>query len=702
MHSFDVKTSADAERLKALGNAQREAGEPQKAIESYRRSLELQPDYVPALYNLGLVLHETQQLEEAEACFRRLFVINQDDADVLLHLGTLLYRRAAFADAEPVYRHARQLRPEDPSVWLWLGKTCSQLPGKMHEAIECLAHSIALRPDSEGHNALGNLLQDQGRLEEAIGHYRQAIGLAPDDPIALNNLGCALVRNGAVAEAMPLFRGALVAQPQFADAHFNLGSAYSSQGLHAEALRCYREALRLRPEDASYRGNVLFSMQQVCDWSGFDELCALQRRSVYDRDTRQSPFNFLSIPSTRTEQLQCARNFASQIERSVAADRARLGFAFQRGSKGKLTLGYLSADFHEHATAYWTAELFELHDRSRFEIVAYSYGKDDRSPMRARLRKAFDRFVDISALPHADSARRIFDDGVDILVDLKGYTQNARTEIVALRPAPVQASFVGFPATSGAEFIDYLIADTFVAPPAHAADYSERLVWLPGSYQVNDRKRVVGETPSRRQLGLPERSFVYCCFNQAYKILPDMFAAWMRILGAAPDSVLWLLQWNEQAVRNLRGRAHEMGIDPGRLVFGPLLPLREHLGRLRAADLLLDTLPYNAHTISSDALWVGVPVLTCPGETFVSRVAGSQLRALGVPELITGSMTQYEALAVRLARTPAESAALRQKIERQRSSSALFDTPNYARHLEAAYEKMWENYRRGAPEPIQV
>jgi protein O-GlcNAc transferase len=698
MNMSDAGARAQAEALNRAGNAQKAQGDLPGATERYRRALQLTPDYASARYNLGLILHDTGAYEEAEACFRSLYQLDGRDADVLIHLGALLYRRGALEEAERMYRLALELRPEDPHVWLLLGKVCRETPAKMDEAASCLAHSIGLRPEGEAHNILGNLCQDQGRLDEAIGHYREATRLAPDDAMAPNNLGCALVRKGNLDEAIRLFRRVIRLQPEFADGHFNLGSAYSLQGLHAEALRCYREALRLRPEDASYRGNLLFAMQQVCEWSEFQQLCALQRRSVFDPRVRQSPFNFLSIPSTRLEQLHCARNFAAQLEQAVAADRRRLNFEFRppAGVKPKLRIGYLSADFHEHATAYWTAELFELHDRSRLEIVAYSYGPDDRSPMRARLCRAFDRFVDLTALSHADAAARIFADGVDILVDLKGYTQNARTEIVALRPAPIQVSFVGFPATSGAGFIDYLIADRFVAPEEHAAEYSEELIWIPGSYQVNDRKRAVGETPSRRELGLPESGFVFCCFNQTYKILPDVFATWMRILRAVPDSVLWLLQWNEQAVLNLRREASANGIDPGRLIFGPLLPLSRHLGRLRAADLLLDTAPYNAHTISSDALWVGVPVLTCPGETFAARVAGSQLRALEVPELIADSMAQYEALAVRLAHAPAEVAGIRQKIERNRSSTALFDTPAFTRNLEDAYRKMWERYMAGA------
>jgi predicted O-linked N-acetylglucosamine transferase (SPINDLY family) len=322
--------------------------------------------------------------------------------------------------------------------------------------------------------------------------------------------------------------------------------------------------------------------------------------------------------------------------------------------------------------------------------------------MRERLRRAFNRFVDVGGLSHAEAAAAIHADAVDILVDLKGYTHNARTEIVALRPAPVQVSFVGFPATSGAEFIDYLVAGRVVAPPEHAADYSEKLVWIPGSYQVNDRKRTVGETPPRRRLGLPEAGFVFCCFNQTYKILPDVFARWMSLLHAVPQSVLWLLAWNPWAIENLRREAGNHGVAPDRLVFAPLVPNSAHLARIGAADLLLDTLPCNAHTVSSDALWVGLPVITCPGETFASRVAASQLSALGMSELITRSMDEYEALALRLARSPEELGSIRRKLMRNRATGQLFDTPAFTRSLETAFEIMWANHVAGKPAAIAL
>jgi predicted O-linked N-acetylglucosamine transferase (SPINDLY family) len=728
----------DAEYAKNLGNARKAAEDLEGAIASYRRSLEIAPDYVPALYNLGLVLHSLNRLEEAEGFFRRVLQIDPRDVEAFIHLGAVLQKRAQFPAAAAAYRSALRVKPDDPILWMLLGiasresasaldesiralRKCTELKadfaeghyelalaykrqGRTDEAVDSYRRALALDDGISGaHYDLADILQAEGRLEEAVDHYHHALRSSPDYAAAYSSLACALVRQNRLDEAADLFSKALQLQPDLADAHFNFGSLHSLRGARDEALRCYLTAARLRPGDAAIRECVLREKQHTCDWPGIGELIALQRRAVAEGTQTISPFSLLSIPSTRAEQLACARQFAARQSLAMARERERTAFRFERGARERLRIGYLSADLHEHATAHWMAELFELHERSRFEIIAYSYGPDDASPMRARLKRAFDRFVDIGSLSHADAAAAIHRDRVDILVDLKGYTMHSRPGIVALRPAPVQVSFVGYPGTMGAPFIDFLIGDRFVTPPEHAADYSEKLVRVPGSYQVNDRKRIVGATPSRRELGLPGEGFVFCCFNQTYKILPGTFDIWMRLLAARPGSVLWLLESNPWAAANLRREAQARGIDPRRLLFAPLLPLGQHLGRMRAADLLLDTLPYNAHTISSDALWAGLPVLTCPGDTFVARVAGSQLTAMRVPELITHSIAEYEAMALSLASAPAVLGALREKLTRHRTSAALFDTPSFARSLEEAFQRMWAQHVAGdAPQAIDI
>jgi|CXWL01.1.fsa_nt_gi predicted O-linked N-acetylglucosamine transferase (SPINDLY family) len=720
---------ANHEAANSLGNAYKAAGDLEKAADCYRRSLSLAPGHQPALYNLGLLLHELNQLDEAEALFRRAHEIVPGDADVLIHLGVILCKRSRFMDGADMFLAALRCAPEDSRLWLWLGRACHEIPGQIEESIRSLRNCIALAPESaDAHcelgvacrklgdvrqaaesfgkalalqpdsidalSGLGDILQDEGRLDDAIAHYRAAIRSWPDSAMFHSALGCALARKDLLAEAADCLRKAIGLQADFADAIHNLGIVRGLQGARDEALRCSEEALRLKPGDASILEVILFEKQHMCDWSGFEELSRLQRRRAAERLARpSSPFSLLAIPSTRAEQLQAARSFAQFQLRAVARDQMK--FDFDRPSRSRLRIGYLSSDFHEHATAYLMAELFELHDRHRFEILAYSYGADDGSPMRARLAQAFDRFTDIGPLSHAAAAAAIHADGTDILVDLKGYTQHARTGIVALRPAPVQVSYLGYPGTMGAEFIDYLIADRFVVPAGHAAEYSEQLVRLPGSYQVNDRKRPIAATPSRRELGLPEKGFVFCCFNQTYKIVPETFSVWMRLLQAVPGSILWLLESNPWVGENLSREAGNRGVDPRRLVFAPKLPLDRHLGRLRAADLFLDTMYCNAHTTASDALWAGLPVLTLPGDTFAARVAGSLLGAIDMPELIAGSIGEYENLALSLAREPARLAALRDKLARNRDRSPLFDTPGYVRNLESAFERMWQQFRSG-------
>ena len=684
--------TSEAESLKNRGNAHRAAGSLDEALACYRRALQADPDYGPALYNLGVVLQERGSFAEAEPCFARLRALDPGDRDSLFRLGLVLAELARYPEAAQAFSDALALDPENPLLWLRLAQA-QRASGDAARAKRSASRALEIEPKlAEAHNLLGMLLQDEGSLAAAIGHYREALALVPDNPAYCNNLGCALNLGGAAEESVRHLQRAVELQPQYFDAHVNLGNVYSVLGRRELAARSFKAAHALSPQDASLTADLLFELQQLCEWPQLGVLSEARRRNVAAHpDKRIDPFGLFAIASTRQEQLQAARSFARHHARAAAA--AGQGFSFARQAKRRLKVGYLSADFHEHATAYLAAGLFELHDRERFEVYAYSYGPDDASPMRARLRRGFDRFLDIAAVPPAEAARAIHQDGIDILVDLKGYTTHARPGIVALRPAPIQVNYLGYPGTMGADFIDYLVADAFVVPPEHEPDYSEKLVLMPGSYQVNDRQRPLPPTPGRGALGLAPDAFVFCCFNQAYKIMPGVFDAWMRMLAAVPGSVLWLL--DSAALANLRREAAARGVDPARLVAAPPLPLAQHLARIGAADLFLDTLPYNAHTSASDALWMGLPVLTCPGDTFASRVAGSLLAAVGMPELIAGSLEQYEATALRLGSNPAELAGLRGKLRAARNSAPLFDTPGFARAIEAAYVQMWQHLLAG-------
>lgn len=439
-----------------------------------------------------------------------------------------------------------------------------------------------------------------------------------------------------------------------------------------------------------------------CEWQDFDSWQPHALQALADPGVAAlSPFQLLSLPGiSAAHQREAAQRWMAERLHASTADRALLAAEFATAAPpapaAKLRIGYLSSDFHQHATALLMVEMLEAHDRSRFELHAYSYGADDGRGMRQRVQASFERFNDITALGELEAARAIHADGIHILVDLKGYTAGTRTTLLTYRSAPLQVNFLGYPGTLGGSFCDYLVSDRFVTPASAAADYSEALACMPHSYQPHGRLGEIGPAPTRESVGLPSEGLVFCCFNQAYKFTPKVFGIWCTLLDQTPGSVLWLLR-NEQAEGNLRREAMARGIAPHRLVFAADLPQAEHLGRLQLADLVLDTLPYNAHTTASDALWAGVPLVTCAGDTFASRVAGSLLHAVGLPELVTHSLADYAALALALAHDSARLQALRERLARQRLAAPLFDVTGYTRGLEALYSGMWARHLTGLP-----
>jgi protein O-GlcNAc transferase len=544
-------------------------------------------------------------------------------------------------------------------------------------------------PFAPAFNDLGNILAQQGRTSEAIEQYRRAIAVAPEYAEAHNNLGNACQIAGEFENAVEAYRRALALRPGYAEAHRNMGSALRRLGRLGEAVEAFRTAVSLNPDYADAITQLVQELRSQCYWALLKPLTAQLIGIVEAGSAAVNPFVFLSLDTTARQQFLCARRWAAgHVE--AGASKLPPPPASPRPD-GRITMGYLSADFQEHATAQLTAALFELHDRNRFRVIGYSYGADDGSAMRRRLARAFDEFVDLESVSHADAAARIRADQVDILVDLKGYTTDARPQILALRPAPLQVSYLGYPGTMGTEAVDFILADPFVLPAGQQEFYSEKIVHLPGCYQANDNSRPVASPgPSRAACGLPERAFVFCCFNGSEKLTADVFDVWIRLLAAVPEAVLWLLASNPAAVGNLRREAEaRLPGTAARLVFAPRLPNPQHLARFALADLFLDTFPYNAHTLASDALWGGCPVLTRAGETFPSRVAGSLLRAAGMPELIATSLEDYESLAVRLARAPAELAGLRARLQSTRLSAPLFDSAGFTRRIEAVYESIW-------------
>ncbi len=448
------------------------------------------------------------------------------------------------------------------------------------------------------------------------------------------------------------------------------------------------------PDLTGVEGDRLHAKMRLCEWNNFDSECAHLIASVRNGNINTTPFVFLTITSSAAEQLECAKLW---VKNKLSLSDTPI-WQGERYDHKRSRVAYLSADFHQHATSFLMAGLFECHDRSIFETTAISWGPDDNSAMRTRLEASIDRFIDAQSYSDEQIADLVRSLEIDLVVDLKGFTQDLRTSIFARRPAPVQINYLGYPGTMGADYIDYIMADRIVIPEDQRAFYAEKIAYLPDSYQVNDGKRLIADRAfTRSEVGLPPTGFVFCCFNNNYKITPGMFDCWMRMLKQVEGSVLWLLEDNVRAASNLRKEAVARGVNAERLIFAKRMPLADHLARHRLADLFLDTLPCNAHTTASDALWAGLPVLTCLGETFAGRVAASLLNAIGLPELITPTLQAYERMAIELATQPEKLAMIKLKLTESRLTAPLFDTKRFTTHIEAAYTAMYERQQAGLP-----
>ena len=640
-----------------------QSGQHAAAAERIRAALDVEPGYADAWSNLALVLDAVGRHAAAINALKEALRHAPEAADIASNLAAALLAQGQVVEAEAIARRATQADPRHPPGWFNLALAL-QRQSRVLEALDAAARALALDPQQAAYAGL------KAQLEQGL--------QAPE-------------RSRATLEA------AIARTPMAADLRFELGSVLEDAGAPQDALQSYEQAARLDPRHGPALAQGLHLRRWLCDWHGLAAAEQRCRDAVAQGVTGLSPFVLLAQPGTRAEQQRAADTWARDLARGTVA--------VQSGVYGsRLRIGYLSADFHTHATAYLTAGLFEQHDRGRFEVVAYSLGPDDESPMRERLVNAFDRFVDVRGAQPDRVAAKIRADGIDLLVDLKGHTAGAPPSILALRPAPVQAHYLGYPGSLGAGLVDYLIGDAIVTPPEHAADYAEALVRLPGSYQVNDRLRPITPAPHRTALGLPDDAVVFCNFNAAWKLRPETFDAWAQVLKQVPGSVLWLLarRDDDPAVANLRREFAARGLAPTRLVFATSRPNPEYLGLYARADVVLDTWPYNAHTTGSDALWGGCPVVTFAGETFASRVGASLAHGVGLPELVAKDAQDAVRLAVALGHDPARRARLRAHLAGPGRASPLFDTVATTRALEAAYIAMVEQRRRGVRGPIDV
>ena len=612
----------------------------------------------------------------------------------LVQRAIAAFQRGDRIEAEKLGRAALDANADDSDVLQLLGIIAVQT-GRPGEAAELLGRAATIKPgDAEIHNTRGVALCDFGRFAEAVESYDRAIALAPEYAEAFANRGVALRNLERRDDALLSYDRAILLKPGFAQAHANRGMALEELKRYAEAVESYRRALQLIPQYPYLYGNWLHAKMQICDWTQIESQFVRFAGKVERSEKAATPWQVLATPCSAALQRRAAEIVVEDKYPPSAAVPAFAG----RALHDRIRIGYFSADFHEHATAHLIAELFERHDKTKFELTAFSFGPDRNTPMRKRLSAAFGDFIDVRERTDREVALLARAREIDIAVDLKGFSQNGRPGIFARRAAPIQVGFLGYPGTMGAPYFDYLVADVTLVPEADRRHYAEKIAYLPESYQVNDTQRIIPDAPIRRaDLGLPDGGFVFCCFNNSYKIAPGMFDRWMRILLRVGASVLWLLQDNEWAEANLRKEAQRRGVAADRLIFAPRVPLPEHLARHRAADLFLDTLPCNAHTTASDALWAGLPVLTCLGDTFAGRVAASLLRAIRLPELLARTPAEYEALAVELATDAGKLRAIRQRLAANRMTQPLFDIDAYTAQLERAYTMMVERDRAQLP-----
>ena len=714
------------EALHALGILNYQSGRLDEAERLIGEAVRVNPHAADALYNRGSLLLKMNRLDEAIQCFDRSIALKPDYIEALVNRGSVFLRLGRPAEALAAFEKVAGLRPELPQVWASYASALLAL-NRAADALASYDRALALRNDfaqvwkdragallalqreSEALASLdraaeieprnpeilyrrADLLLWLKRFSEAATAYDAFLALQPNHGEAWNRRGVALIDLKRREDALASFDKAVALEPANVDAANNRANVLFELKRFEEAARDFERALRLAPDLPYAEGFLIQCRMRVCDWRLLDEDRRTLTEGLAAGKRIVDPQGNLAISRSPQDQLQCARIYMAEEPPVMPLWRG------ERYAHDRIRLAYLTADFRPHPVAFLVAGVFEHHDKSRFETIGVSFGPGAESEIRARIAAGFEHFFDVRNTGDAEVAAMLKRMEVDIAVDLMGFTEDCRPGILAQRPAPVQVNFLGFPGTMGAGHIDYILAHRILIPEDEQRFYSEQAVYLPDTYQPNDSKRRAAErTPTRGEAGLPEDGFVFCCFNNNYKITPEMFAIWMRLLRNLEGSVLWLLQDNATVVANLRREAAARGVGPERLIFAPRTTPPEHLARQRLADLFLDTSPYGAHTTCSDALWVGLPVVTFLGPTFAARVAGSLLHAIGLPELATRSPEDYEGLALHLARDSAAFGEIKAKLACNRVTSPLFDTARFTRNLETAFTVMLERQRNGLP-----
>ena len=645
-------------------------------------------------------LYSSGKINEAIVAIKALNEVFPNVPLLFNILGACYQSLKQFDASIQMFETAVSLKPDYAEAHFNLGIVL-KVSGRPNLAVESYKKAIALLPNYLGaHNNLGNALKQMGQLEEAVVSYQNAIAIKPDYAEAYNNLGITFMILGKLDEAVKSYESAISINTEYYDAYNNLAIVFKKLKRLDEALVNYERAYELKSDENFILGHILQLKKDLCIWDDLTNVLEGLTKKINKGQKVVAAFSMLGLIDDPKLQRKVTEIYAN--------DKFPISNLLPKiehyPKHKKIRIGYFSADFHNHATMHLMAELFECHNKNSFELIAFSFGPDQLDAWRKRVLLSFDEFIDVSLKSNEDVALLAREMEIDIAIDLKGYTQDCRPGIFAKRAAPIQVSYLGYPGTMAVDYMDYLIADPTLIPEESQQHYSEKIIYMPHSYQVNISQRSLSEISiSRLDLGLPEEGFVFCSFNNAYKITPSTFALWMRILKTVDESILWLLVSNDETSKNLIKEAKKLGINKNRLVFAKYVPVEEHLNRIKHADLFVDNLPYNAHTTSSDALRMGLPVLTCVGKSFASRVAASLLNAVGLPELITTTQQEYEVLAVELAKNPKKLKAIKDKLAKNLPSAPLYDTPLFTRHLESAYKKMYNRHHEGLePDHIYV
>jgi predicted O-linked N-acetylglucosamine transferase (SPINDLY family) len=675
-----------------FGNLLKNTGRFDEALESYDKALSIKPDYAEALHNRGNTLHTLKRFEEALESYAK--ATHDNDADILFSRGNALHELKRFDESIASYDKALASRPTFQAAYKNRGYSLLNIE-HFDEAIKSFDKAISLKHDCpESHNSRGRALYALMKIEAAIASYENALSIKPDYFEAHYNKGIALADLYRLDEALMSFDRATSLKRDFVEVYIKRGKVLADLQRFDEASTSYNVAYALNPDYEFLYGLKLYMQMKHCKWEKLEEELSVLIDMLNLNKSASHPFPVLGLLDHPHLHLVASKRYFSS---KVPAQSPR-NFSTKALSTGKIRLGYYSSDFRNHPMSHLIVQFLESHNKERFEVHGFAFGPKSTDEIRSRIAKAFDAFHEVSNTSSDELVRLSRKLGIDIAIDLNGYTEHARPDIFGQRCAPIQVSYLGYPGTLGGSSFDYIIADPVVIPHENQAFFTEKVAYLPDSYIVYDTKSVsTKKVWTRPELGLPEQEFVFCCFNSNYKILPSTFDSWIRILKAVDGSVLWLLEDNVTAATNLRKEAERRGVDSHRLIFAPKIRIDEHLARHCCADLFIDTLPYNAHTTAVDALWTGLPVLTLIGRAFAGRVAASLLRAIDMPELITHTAEEYEALAIELARDRQKLGRIRKKLEANRLTRPLFDTHRFTQHIEAAYNAMHKRLQAGLP-----